>query len=61
MKNMVAKALSEAFDAHEKHREAMSESRRAHKAARDADEKVRHIRRLERERAQSRSGRGRAA
>lgn len=50
MKN-IERALAEAFDAHEGHRKAMSEAREAHRAAKAADEKVRIVRRLERDRA----------
>jgi len=63
MKNALAKAHSDAFDAHEDHRKALADARLAHRKARDADERVRQLRRLERERAASsnRTKRGRAA
>lgn len=49
------KALRESFDAHEEHRLSVSESRKSAKKARDADERVRHLRRLERERVATRA------
>lgn len=56
----LTKAMSDAFDAHEKHRESVAETRKLHKRAREADDRVRHLRSLERERQATRS-RGRAA
>ena len=60
MKATIVKALDEAFNARERYRQKLAEARTAHKDVRDAEEHVRHVRRIERDRASSRS-RGRAA
>ena len=57
MKQALAKALHDSFDKHERRRELQAEVRRADREARAADERVRQLRRAERERAAS----GRAA
>ena len=60
-KRELAQAHTTAFDAHEEHRRCLTAARTAHKKARDADERVRQLRRLERERAGRRTRAGRAA
>lgn len=49
----LGRALLEAFDAHERYREALRRARAAHKEARERDERVRVLQRLERARAGS--------
>jgi hypothetical protein len=61
MTKQLSKALHDAFDAHEEHRGSIAKSRVAARKARDADERVRQLRRLERERQASRTRRSRAA
>ena len=55
MKDQLMKAHANAFDAHEAHRQAISQSREKLKAAKEADERVRQLRSLARERAQARA------
>ena len=44
--HQLLRAMDEAFDKHEAHREMLRRVREAHKEARDADERVRQLRRL---------------
>ncbi len=53
MKSQLAKAHAVAFDAHEEHRQRITESRKAAKLAAQADERVRQLRALELERKQT--------